>query len=56
MPTTAFINWKYSKRFGEEWRESLAIKEKRPLGEVKLREMLEERRGVPPAEDEEGQE
>ena len=49
MGTTAFINWKYAKRFGEEWRESLAIKEPRPLGEVRLREMWEERWGARPA-------
>lgn len=55
MSTTALINWKYSKRFGAEWWESLAVKERRPLGEVKLREMLEERRGTPPAEGEAGQ-
>ncbi|MGH7406588.1 MAG: DUF2238 domain-containing protein [Candidatus Methylomirabilales bacterium] len=52
MSTTAFINWKYSKRFAEEWWESLAVKERRPLGEVKLREMLEEQRSAPPAEKE----
>ena len=56
MCTTAFINWKYSKRFGEEWWESLAIKGRRPLGEVKLREMLEEQRGAPPAEEKGGEE
>lgn len=55
MSTTAFINWKYSKRFSEEWWESLAIKERRPLGEVRLREMLEEQRHTPPAEGEAGQ-
>ncbi|MBI4413300.1 MAG: DUF2238 domain-containing protein [candidate division NC10 bacterium] len=50
MSTTAFINWKYSKRFGEEWWESLAVKGRRPLGEVKLWEMLDELKGAPPAE------
>jgi len=55
MSTTALINWKYSKRFGEEWWESLTIKDKRPLGEVRLQEMLEEQRGVPPAEGQGGQ-
>jgi len=55
MSTTAFINWKYSKRFGEEWWESLTIKERRPLGEMRLREMLEESRSAPPASGEERQ-
>ena len=43
MSVVAFINWKFNRRFGEEWRESLAIKGEQPLGEVKLREMIEER-------------
>jgi putative membrane protein len=55
MSTTAVINWKYSRRFGEEWWESLTIKERRPLGEIRLREMLEESRGGPPASGEERQ-
>lgn len=42
MSVVAFINWRFNRRFGEEWRESLAIKGEEPLGEVKLREMLEE--------------
>jgi putative membrane protein len=41
MGVVAAINRKYNRRFGEEWRKSLAVKGK-PLGEVKLRELLEE--------------
>jgi len=37
----AAIIWKYNRRFGEEWRESLAVIGP-PLGEQKLREYLEE--------------
>ena len=44
MSLVAFINWRFNRRFGEEWRESLAIKGK-PLGEVKLREMMKEQEG-----------
>ena len=39
MSVVAFVNWKFDKRFGEEWRDSLAVKGS-PLGEVKLRELL----------------
>lgn len=42
MSVVAFINWKFNRRFGEEWRESLAIKGK-PLGELKLRELIKKR-------------
>ena len=42
MSVVAFINWKFDKRFGEEWRDSLAVKDAAPLGEVKLREMMEQ--------------
>ena len=41
MCVVAAINWKYSRRFGEEWRESFSVKGP-PLGEQKLREYLEE--------------
>jgi len=41
MSVVAFINWKSDRRFGEEWAQSLKVKGK-PLGEVKLRELLEE--------------
>ena len=40
MAVVAFINWKFDKRFGEEFRDSLAVKEVTPLGEVRLREMM----------------
>jgi putative membrane protein len=39
MGVVALINWKYDRRFGEEMRESLAVKGKEPLGEVRLREL-----------------
>jgi putative membrane protein len=39
MAVVAVINWKFDRRFGEEFRESLTVKEKRPLGEVRLREL-----------------
>jgi len=39
MCVVAAINWKYNQRFGEEWRESLAVKGP-PLGEQKLREYM----------------
>lgn len=38
MLVTAFINWRYDKKFGEEISESFSVKNARPLGEVKLRE------------------
>ena len=41
MGVVAAINWKYNRRFGEEWRKSLAVKGP-PLGEQKLREYLED--------------
>lgn len=44
MSVVAFINWKFNRRFGEEWRESLAIKGK-PLGEAKLRELMRGQEG-----------
>jgi putative membrane protein len=40
MALVAFINWKFDKRFGDEWRDSLAVKGLTPLGEVKLRELI----------------
>ena len=44
MSIVSFINWKYNRRFGEEWWQSLAVKETRPLGEVKLGDMIDEGR------------
>ena len=40
MTVVALINWKFDKHFGDEWRHSLAVKGQAPLGEVKLRELL----------------
>jgi putative membrane protein len=44
MSAVAFINWKYNRNFGAEMRHSIAVKDARPLGEVKLREMIEDNR------------
>ena len=44
MCVVAAINWRYDRRFGEEWRESLEVKGP-PLGEQKLREYLKEEGG-----------
>lgn len=40
MVVVAFINWKFDQRFGDEWRNSLAVKGAAPMGEVKLRELM----------------
>lgn len=42
MSVTFFVNWKYNRNFRQEWKESLSIKRLQPLGEVRIREMLEE--------------
>jgi len=40
MTTVAFINWKFDRNFGDEWRESLSTgAADRPLGEVRLEEL-----------------
>ena len=43
MSVVALINWKFDRRFGEEFRQSLAVKGSEPLGEVRLRELARER-------------
>ena len=43
MTVVALINWKYDKHFGEEMRDSVRVKGKVPLGEVRLREMVDGR-------------
>jgi putative membrane protein len=40
MSVVALINWKFDKHFGEEMRDSVRVKGKDPLGEVRLREMV----------------
>jgi putative membrane protein len=40
MSVVAAINYAFDKSFGDEWRESLAVKGREPLGEVRLREMI----------------
>ena len=44
MTVVALVNWKFDRHFGDEWRRSLAVKGRSPLGEVRLREMLDEER------------
>jgi len=39
MCVVGFINWKFDKHFGDEFRESLRVKRAEPLGEVKLAEL-----------------
>ena len=41
MCVVAFINWKFDKDFGSEFRDSLSVKRIEPLGEVKLAELRE---------------
>ena len=36
MAIVSFINWKSDRRFGREWRQSLSVKDAKPLGEVKV--------------------
>lgn len=42
MCVVAFINWKFDRNFGAEMRESLRVRGDGPLGERKLRELLED--------------
>jgi putative membrane protein len=42
MSAVALINWKFDRRFGDEFRQSLAVKSADPLGEVRLRELVRE--------------
>jgi putative membrane protein len=39
MCIVAFINWKFDKNFGTEFRDSLSVKRALPLGEVRLSEL-----------------
>src|SRR5687767_2304785 len=41
MAVVALINFKFDKRFGEEMRESVRVKGQQPLGEVRLRELVD---------------
>src|SRR5690606_31625068 len=41
MLLTLAINCRIQKRFAREWRESLRIKQREPLGEVEIRRLLE---------------
>jgi putative membrane protein len=41
MLVVAGINWKFDRHFGDEMRESLRVKGKAPLGEVRLRELTQ---------------
>jgi len=40
MTVVACINYAFDRHFGDEWRHSLAVKGATPLGEVRLKEML----------------
>jgi hypothetical protein len=42
MSVVAIVNWRYRRDFINEFIDSLRVKDKIPLGEVKLREMKEE--------------
>jgi len=42
MMVVALVNWRYRRDFISEFIDSLSVKDKAPLGEVKLREMKEE--------------
>jgi putative membrane protein len=44
MCVVAFINWKFDKNFGAELRDSLRARDVGPLGEKKLRDMLDSAR------------
>jgi putative membrane protein len=39
MAAVALINWRFDRHFGEEMRDSVRVKGKEPLGEVRLREL-----------------
>jgi putative membrane protein len=45
MLEVAFINWWYDPDFRRDLRESLRVKEERPLGEERLRQLIRQRRG-----------
>jgi putative membrane protein len=40
MTLIALVNWRYDDQFGAECRDSLRVKSHRPLGEVRLRELI----------------
>lgn len=40
MSLTAFVNWKLNRRFAKEIRKSLEVKQPKPLGEAKLRQIF----------------
>jgi putative membrane protein len=41
MLVVALVNWRYNRRFGAEIRESLAVKGRAPLGEVRLKDLID---------------
>jgi putative membrane protein len=43
MTIIAIVNWRYDDQFGEEFRDSLRVKNQMPLGEVRLRELIRAR-------------
>ena len=48
MPAIALVNWRYDPAFWSELRESVRVKNQRPLGEVRLAELLAARRARRP--------
>ena len=44
MAVVSFINWKYNRTFGEELRQSVAVKIARPLGEAALHDLFDDSR------------
>jgi putative membrane protein len=42
MSVVAFINWRFDRDFADEFRRSLEVKGRRPLGEFRLRELMAE--------------
>jgi putative membrane protein len=47
----ALVNWHYHRDFGKESTESLKVKDKVPLGEVKLKEFINLKSGWPNDQD-----
>ena len=51
MTLVALVNWKFDKRFGDEWRQSLDATGQPPLGERRLAELLSRQPAPAPAPD-----
>lgn len=44
MTFTLILNWKIQENFREEWKESLSIKNNKPLGEDEIKRLIRERK------------